>query len=118
MPTLSASEYTTYLKFRAAAASAIKPSIQTRDNAALSQSIVNANILASQAAFVVTPGLQVIGTNASVLPVQPMRTNNPNALSTVAGSGTMSSSAIQRQGGLPTGFKGSQGTYTRLPSIV
>lgn len=53
--------------------------------------------------------------NARVIGILPMRTNNPNALSTLAGSGAMSSSAIQRPGGLPTGFKGSQNTYTRLP---
>jgi hypothetical protein len=52
---------------------------------------------------------------ARVRPVQPSTTNNPNALSTLSGSGTMSSSAIQRPGGLPTGFRGSQNTYTRLP---
>ena len=115
MPTLSASDYTTYLKFKAAAASPIKPAIQLRDNASTSQSVINANILASQAAFVVTPNLQVIGDLARVQGVQAMRTNNPNALSTLTGSGTMSSSVIQRPGGLPTGFKGSQGTYTRLP---
>ena len=115
MPTLSASDYTTYLKFKAAAASPIKPSIQLRDNVSLSQSVINANILASQAAFVVTPSLQVVGNLASVLPVQPSRSNNPNALSTLSRSGTMSSSAIQRPGGLPTGFKGSQGTYHRIP---
>lgn len=115
MPTLSASDYTTYLKFKAAAASSIRPSIQTRDNVALSQSVVNANILASQAAYVAGAGITTIQGNARVLPVQPMRTNNPNALSTLAGSGTLSSSAIQRQGGLPSGFKGSQGTYHRIP---
>lgn len=115
MPTLSASDYTTYLKFKAAAASSIKPAIQTRDNASVSQSVVNANVLTSQAAFVVSPATSGIQGNASVLPVQPGRTNNPNALSTLSGSGTMSSSAFQRPGGLPTGFKGSQGTYHRIP---
>jgi hypothetical protein len=115
MQTLSASDYTTYLKFKAAAASPIKPAIQTRDNAALSQSVVNANILASQASFVASPSLTTIRGNASVIALQPMRTNNPNALSTLTGSGTMSSSAITRVGGLPVGFKGSQGTYHRIP---
>ena len=115
MPTLCASDYTTYLKFKAAAASPIKPAIQLRDNASTSQSVINANILASQAAFVVTPSVSTIQGNARIRPVQPERTNNPNALSTITGTGTMSSSVIQRPGGLPTGFKGSQGTYTRLP---
>ena len=115
MPTLSASDYTTYLKFKAAAASPIQPAIQTRDNATLSQTVVNANVLASQAAFVITPTLTTIQGNVRVRPVQPETTNNPNALSTLSGSGTMSSSAIQRQGGLPTGFRGSQNSYHRIP---
>lgn len=42
MPTLSASDYTTYLKFKAAAASPIRPNIQTRDNVAVSQAVINA----------------------------------------------------------------------------
>jgi hypothetical protein len=115
MPTLSASDYTTFLKFKAAAASPIRPDIQTRANASLSQGVINANVLTSQAAFVATPTVSTIQGNARVQPMQPSTVNNPNALSTVAGSGTMSSSAIQRPGGLPTGFRGSQGTYTRLP---
>jgi hypothetical protein len=44
--------------------------------------------------------------------------SNPEAQSTVSYAGTsgaLSSSRFQRPGGLPTGFKNSQGTYTRLP---
>jgi hypothetical protein len=118
MPTLSASDYTTFLKFKAAAASPIQPAIQTRSNATLSQSVVNANVLASQAALVVTPTITNIQGNARVRPVQPENTNHPNALSTLGFAGTsgaMGSSAYTRAGGLPTGFKGSQNTYTRLP---
>ena len=117
MPTLSASDYTSYLKFKAAAASPIRPAIQTRDNATLSQSVVNANVLASQAAIVVNPTVGVISPTVSrVVPRSvPQVRANPSALSTLAGSGTMSSSVIQRPGGLPTGFKGSQNVYTRLP---
>lgn len=115
MPTLSASDYTTYLKFKAASVSAIKPSIQTRDNVSLSQAVINANVLASQAAFVVSPATSPIVGNARVRAVQPEKSNNPNARSTLTGSGAMSSSAIARRGGLPVGFKGSQGTYHRIP---
>jgi hypothetical protein len=119
MPTLSASDYTTFLKFKAAAASPIRPNIQTRDNVSVSQAVINANVLASQAAFVVTPSVQVVGDLARVQGVQVVQTRaNPDAKSTVGFAGTsgaMSSSAVQRQGGLPTGFKGSQGTYIRLP---
>lgn len=121
MPTLSASDYTTYLKFKAAAVTPIRPAIQTRDNATLSQSVLNANIFASQAAEVVTPTLGVLNpTLARVRPVQPSTTNNPNALSTVSWtsgtSGSVSSttsSKFQQAGGLPA--KNVVGTYTRLP---
>lgn len=115
MPTLSASDYTTYLKFKAAAASPIQPRVQLRDNVSLSQAVINANILTTQAAFVVSPATSTIQGNARIRPVQPEKTNNPNALSTITGTGTMSSSATQRVGGLPTGFKNSQGTYHRIP---
>jgi hypothetical protein len=111
MPNISASDYTAYLKFKAASASPIKPNIQTRDNASTSQTVVNANVLASQAAFVVAPARSTIVGNSRVRPVQPERTNNPNALSTLAGSGTLSSSAIQRPGGLPGPARSSQSTY-------
>lgn len=64
MPNLSASDYTQYLKFKAAAATPIRPSIQTRDNVTLSQSVLNAMTLTSQAAFVTTP----YNVTTSVLP--------------------------------------------------
>lgn len=118
MPTLSASDYTTFLKFKAAAATPIQPAIQTRTNASLSQSVLNTNILASQAALVVTPTVTVVQGNARVVTKPPNNVNNPNALSTLSYAGTsgaMSSSAFNRPGGLPTGFKGSQGTYHRIP---
>lgn len=118
MPTLSASDYTQFLKFKAAAATPIRPDIQTRTNATLSQGVLNSAIFASQAAQVVTPTLTVIRGNARVVGQPPNNVNNPNALSTLGFAGTsgaMSSSAYTRPGGLPTGFKGSQNTYTRLP---
>ncbi len=55
MPTLSASDYTQFLKFKAASATGIQPSIQTRANVSTSQSLINANLLTSQAAYVVNP---------------------------------------------------------------
>jgi hypothetical protein len=67
MPTLSASEYTQYLKFKASAGSTIRPAIQTRDNVSLSQSLINAQLLASQAAFVTTPAITVVTQNAAVV---------------------------------------------------
>ena len=120
MPTLSASDYTQFLKFKAAAATPIRPDIQTRTNAALSQSVINANILASQAAYVVTPTITNIRNNARVIAPEPERTNNPNALSTLSwtsgtsGSvGSTTSSKFVQAGGLPA--NNVVGTYTRLP---
>jgi hypothetical protein len=118
MPTLSASDYTQYLKFKAAAATPIRPAIQTRDNATLSQSVLNANILASQAAYVVTPTLTTIQNNVRVVGQPPNNVNRPDAKSTLSFAGTsgaLSSSRTQQSGGLPTGFKNSQGTYHRIP---
>jgi hypothetical protein len=120
MPTLSASDYTQFLKYKAAAATPIRPDIQTRTNVTLSQSALNANVLASQAALVVTPSVTVVQGNARVIAPTPERTNNPNALSTISWtsgkSGSVSSttsSKIQQAGGLPA--KNVVGTYTRLP---
>lgn len=120
MPNLSASDYTQYLKFKAAAATPIQPAIQTRDNATLSQSVINANVLASQAAFVVNPTITAIQNNARVTPQPPNNVNNPNALSTISWvsgtSGSVSSttsSKFVQAGGLPA--KNTVGTYTRLP---
>ncbi len=118
MPNISASDYTAYLKFKAAAASPIRPAIQTRDNVALSQSVINANVLASQAAAILTPGIAAGQTLGRVQPVQPQRVNNPNALSTVTGSGTLSSSAVQRPGGLPAPARSSQSTYYRPAQLA
>jgi hypothetical protein len=120
MPNISASDYTTFLKFKAAAATPIRPGIQTRDNATLSQSVLNANILASQAAFIVTPRITNIRGNVRVQAMPPNRVNNPEALSTLSwtsgtsGSvGTTTSSKFVQPGGLPA--KNVVGTYTRLP---
>lgn len=121
MPTLSASDYTQYLKFKAAAASAIKPAIQTRDNATLSQSVLNANIYTSQASYVLTPALTNIRGNARVAGVPEVQTRSTatakSTLSWTSGTSgsvsSLSSSRINRPGGLPT--KGVVGTYTRLP---
>jgi hypothetical protein len=118
MPTLSASDYTQYLKFKAAAASPIRQDVQTRTNATLSQSLLNSQILASQAAYVVTPTLTTVRNNVRVQGQAPNTTNNPFARATLsyAGtSGTLGPSRVQQPGGLPTGFKGSQGSYHRIP---
>jgi hypothetical protein len=119
MPTLSASDYTQFLKFKAAAATPIRPDIQTRTNATLSQGVLNSAIFASQAALVVTPTLTVVRGNARIekIPVVQTRAtaDAKSTLSFAGTSGAMSSSATTRPGGLPTGFKGSQGSYHRIP---
>lgn len=121
MPNLSASDYTQFLKFKAAAASPIRPAIQTRDNATVSQSVLNANILASQAAFVVTPTVTNIRGNVRVQAPPPNIVNRPDAKSTLSwtsgtsGSvGSTTSSKFQQAGGLPA--NNVVGTYTRLPT--
>ncbi len=120
MPNISASDYTTFLKFKAAAQSPIRPGIQTRDNVTLSQSVLNANIFATQAAFTVTPTLTNIRGNARVQGQPPNIVNRPDAKSTLSwtsgtsGSvGTTTSSKFAQVGGLPA--KGTVGSYTRLP---
>lgn len=118
MPTLSASDYTQYLKFKAASQASIKPAIQTRDNVTLNQSVMNANILTSQASLVANPSVTALVGNARVRAVQPSKSNRTEAFSTVSwGSGqgvtTTASSKFQQPGGLPA--SGKVGTYTRLP---
>lgn len=120
MPNISASDYTTFLKFKAAAASPIRPGIQTRDNATLSQSVLNANVLASQAAFILTPTVTNIVGNVRIVPQPPNNVNRPDAKSTLSwtsgtsGSvGTTTSSKFTQPGGLPA--KNVVGTYHRIP---
>jgi hypothetical protein len=118
MPTLSASDYTQYLKFKAAAQSGIRPAIQTRDNVTVNQSVLNANILTSQASLVVSPTVTALRGNARIQAVQPSKSNRTEAFSTIAwGSGqgptTTASSKFQQPGGLPA--SGRVSTYTRLP---
>ena len=118
MPTLSASDYTQFLKYKAAAVAyqngTAPRRIQTTDQIVPTPSMLNTIIRTSQASLVVTPTQTNLQGNARVQAVQPQRTNNPNALSTIAHGGVgLTSSAIQRPGGLPTGFKSGMNTYTR-----
>ena len=123
MPTLSASDYTRYLKLKTAATSyqngAIPKTIQTSDQVVPVASILNAEVLASQAAFVTNRTVTNIVGNARVQGQQVVQTrSNPDARATLSFAGTsgaLSSSAVQRPGGLPTGFENSQGTYARVP---
>jgi hypothetical protein len=123
MPTLSASDYTRYLKLKSAAASyqngQVPKSIQTTDQVVPVASILNAEVLASQAAFVTNRTVTNIVGNARVVAPQVVQTrSNPDARSTVSFAGTsgaLGSSRVQQPGGLPSGFKSSTSTYTRLP---
>jgi hypothetical protein len=98
MPTLSASDYTTYLKFKAAAASPIQPAIQTRSNATLSQSVINANILASQAAFVAAPT-----TTKTIAFTATVTTALTTVLSDAVGDGTIITYTSSQPHGLSNG---------------
>jgi hypothetical protein len=66
MPTLSASDYTSFIKAQAASQAyrngAVPIPIQTRDQPFLNQSTLNAQLLTSQAAYVVTPSKIVVDT--------------------------------------------------------
>ena len=121
MPTLSASDYTQYLKFQAAqlayANGAVPKTVQTTAQVAPTVAVVNSYLKTSQAAFVTKASSTNLTGLARVSAQPPNNVNNPNALSTLSYStgGTLGSSRISRPGGLPSGFKSSQATYTRLP---
>jgi hypothetical protein len=123
MPTLSASDYTRYLKLKSAAASyqngQVPKSVQTTAQVVPVASILNAEVLASQAAFVTNRTVTNIVGNARVVAQQVVQTrSNPDARSTVSYAGTsgaLGSSRVQQPGGLPSGFKSATSTYTRLP---
>jgi hypothetical protein len=127
MPTLSASDYTRYLKLKSAATSyqngQVPKAVQTTDQVVPVASVLFAEVLASQAAYVINPQVTTIVGNARVQGQQvPQFRSTPTAKSTLSwtsgtsGSvGSLSSSPVQRPGGLPTDFKSSQNTYHRIP---
>jgi hypothetical protein len=123
MPTLSASDYTNFIKVQAAAQSyrngAIPKKIQTSDQVVPLQSQLNAQLLASQAAYVVKPSASTLRTNASVLPYDGIgKVNNPKNLSTVGQSGTLSSGKTQQLGGLPLTAALGSGVYSPTPQLA
>jgi len=127
MPTLSASDYTTFIKAQASSLAyrnrAIPTTIQTSAQPYPNQSVLNAQLLGSQAAAIITPGnstLRVVnGQIARVRPYDGMgRVNQPKSLSTMPRSGTQSSGKFQQTGGLPlTAPKGS-GTYAPVAQLA
>jgi hypothetical protein len=122
MPTLSASDYTNYLKYKTAAVAYTSGNapirIQTRDQVAPTINVINSIVKTSQAAFVENPRQTSLTGLNYVRSRQPERTNNPKNLSTVSwasGSSITSttSSKSQQLGGLPA--KNVVGTYHRIP---
>jgi len=119
MPNISASDYTTFVKLQAASLAyqngRVPVPIQRVHQPVPTQSILNAQLLASQAAALVTPrNAVVVPVNGVMQRVRPYagkgNVNNPDALSTVSRS-TVGSSKFLQAGGLPlTGAKGS-GAY-------
>jgi hypothetical protein len=127
MPTLSASDYTSFIKIQAASQSyrngAIPKKIQTSDQVVPTQSILNAQLLASQAAAIITPrNATVTAVNGVMQRVRPFEgvgyVNQPKRLSAVAQSGTLSSGKFQQTGGLPLTAPRGSGVYAPVPQLA
>jgi hypothetical protein len=127
MPTLSASDYTNFIKIQAAAQSyrngAIPTKIQTSDQVVPLQSILNAQLLASQAAAIITPGKATVrAVNGVMQRVRPFvgvgYVNKPKSLSTTTQSGTLSSGKTQQTGGLPLTAAKWSGVYAPTPQLA
>jgi hypothetical protein len=94
MPTLSASDYTTFVKNKAANAAytngRVPTTIQTSAQPYATPSVLNAQLFASQASLIVTPG-QTTLISTALGRVRPYtgygNVNNPKNLSTVSTSG-------------------------------
>ena len=124
MPTLSASDYTAFVKAQAASLAyrngAIPKTIQTSAQPFSVQSALNARLLASQAALVVTPSNSAVIGTARVRPYDGKGpVNNPSALSTVhnSTSTTLSSAKFAQTGGLPLTSAKSSG-YAPMPQLA
>jgi hypothetical protein len=126
MPTLSASDYTSFIKIQAASQSyrngAIPKKIQTSDQVVPTQSILNAQLLGSQAAAILTPrNATARAVNGVMQRVRPFEgvgyVNQPKSLSAVAQSGTLSSGKFQQRGGLPLTAAKWSGVYAPMRQI-
>jgi hypothetical protein len=88
MPNLSASDYTTFLKYKTAAISYTngRPprAIQTVDQAAPNINIINSVVKTSEASYRLTPTITSVSGLNYVRPTPPNKVNNPNALSRVS----------------------------------
>jgi hypothetical protein len=120
MPNLNASDYTTFLKLQAASLAYQNNNIpsnrHTSQQPVPTVSILNAQLLASQASYVVTPKNTAIVGNARIRPRVPGNVNHPDALSTLtySSSGTTSSSKTYQLGGPPSG----RGNPGYVPSVL
>jgi hypothetical protein len=128
MPTLSASEYTSFIKAQAASQSyrnnRIPTTIQTSAQPYLNQTTLNAQLLGSQASALLTPGNSTVRTvNGQISSVRPYNgkgpVNNPKSLSTVhtSTSTTLSSAKFPQTGGLPLTSAKSSG-YAPMPQLA
>ena len=124
MPTLSASDYTNYLKLKTAALSytngQVPRKIQTTDQAVTNINVLNSVVKTSQAAFVVNPTQSSVSGLNYVRARPPNMVNQPNVKSTLSWtsgtSGSVSSttsSKFVQPGGLPA--NNVVGSYTRIP---
>lgn len=128
MPTLSASDYTKFIKTQAESLAyrnnRIPTTIQTSAQPYLNQSALNATLLASQASALLTPlnsTLRVV--NGQIARIRPYDgiglVNNPKSLSTVhnSTSTTLSSAKFPQTGGLPLTSAKSSG-YAPMPQLA
>jgi hypothetical protein len=123
MPTLSASDYTTFIKAQAASQAyrngAVPNKIQTSDQPFATQSVLNAQLLGSQAAYTVNSSASTVLNNARVRPYEGVgRVNNPKSLVTLTQSGTLSSGKTQQVGGLPKTAPKWSGVYAPTPQLA
>jgi hypothetical protein len=127
MPTLSASDYTTFVKAQASALvyrnNMIPNTIQTSAQPYPTQSVLNAQLLGSQAAALITPrNASVVAVKGQIQRVRPYEgyghVNNPKNLSTVSSSTTLSSGKFQQVGGLPLTAAKWDGVYAPVAHLA
>jgi hypothetical protein len=129
MPNISASDYTAFVKARAASLAyqngAVPKTIQTSAQPYAIQSVLNSQLLASQAAAIVTPRNAAVTAVNGVIPrVRPFigkgPVNNPKNLSTVHNSTStaQSSGKFAQAGGLPLTAAKWDGVYSPVPHLA
>jgi hypothetical protein len=129
MPNISASDYTAFIKAQAASYAyrdGLFPTrIQTSAQPYMNKSALNAQLLASQAAAIVTPRNSAVASVNGVIPrVRPYtgkgNVNQPKALSTVHNSTStvQSSGKFPQAGGLPLTAAKSDGVYAPVAHLA